>query len=217
MATQDTVKTLKAALTDKLHIDEKSAHISVKLDRDAIVIEGQVEGIAQKKRALYTAMGLRGVAGIVDRLLVRPSAHMSDAEIKQHLLDAIAQEPTLSGCGIRAEVLGGVVDLEGTVGSLTHKRLAGVLAWWVPGSADVINSLEVSPAEDDTDDEITDAVKIVFEKDKLVDGAVISVATKECVVTLGGAVKSEAEKNAAEDDAWYVWGVNEVVNNIVVK
>ncbi|HEX5022545.1 MAG TPA: hypothetical protein VFX54_17890 [Candidatus Binatia bacterium] len=29
----------------------------------------------------------------------------------------------------------------------THKRLAGVLAWWVPGTRDVVDGLEEVPAE----------------------------------------------------------------------
>ena len=108
------------------------------------------------------------------------------------------------------------MELEGTVPSLTHKRLAGVLAWWVPGSMDVINSLEVDPPEDDNEDEICDAVKLVLEKDRLVDAFKVRVAARDWVVTLDGTVSSEGEKAAAEKDAWYVWGVNEVKNNLSV-
>ncbi|NIO09735.1 MAG: BON domain-containing protein, partial [Deltaproteobacteria bacterium] len=35
---------------------------------------------------------------------------------------------------IEIEVENGVVVLNGHVPSMSHKRLAGVLAWWVPGS-----------------------------------------------------------------------------------
>lgn len=213
---KDPVKVLRAALTDTLHIDLARNPIECRLEDDAVVMEGMVEGIAEKKRALLIAMGLEGVPGVVDRLRVRPSSVMTDEEIKQHIIDAISWENTLSAADIRAEVSGGVVDLEGKVGSLTHKRLAGVLAWWVPGSMDVINSLEIEPAEEDTDDEITDAVRTALEKDRLVDASCISVRTKDWVVTLSGTVASEAEKSAAEADAWYVWGVNDVINNIEV-
>jgi osmotically-inducible protein OsmY len=43
----------------------------------------------------------------------------------------------------------GVVTLDGEVSSLAHKRLCGVLAWWVPGSRDVVNGLEVRVDEVD--------------------------------------------------------------------
>jgi osmotically-inducible protein OsmY len=110
----------------------------------------------------------------------------------------------------------GVVLLEGQTPSLSHKRLAGALAWWVPGSRDVLNCLEVVPPEEDNDDEITDAVKIVLDKDPFVDEVQILVATRNRVVTLQGAVRSEGEKDMAEFDAWFVFGVDRVINNLQV-
>ena len=110
----------------------------------------------------------------------------------------------------------GVVLLEGQAPSLSHKRLAGALAWWVPGSRDVLNCLEVVPPEEDNDDEITDAVKIILDKDPFVDDVQILVVTRNRVVTLEGAVRSEGEKDMAEFDAWFVFGVDKVVNNLQV-
>jgi osmotically-inducible protein OsmY len=110
----------------------------------------------------------------------------------------------------------GVVLLEGQAPSLSHKRLAGALAWWVPGSRDVLNCLEVVPPEDDNNDEITDAVKIVLGKDPFVDDVQVLVSTRDRVVTLEGAVKSEGEKDMAEFDAWFVFGVDRVINNLQV-
>ncbi|MFQ5466215.1 MAG: BON domain-containing protein [Thermodesulfobacteriota bacterium] len=212
----DPVKTLKAALTERLHIDHATNPITCAVEDGAMVIEGLVDDIAQKKRALLIAMGLEGISGVVDRLKVRPAREMTDEEIHQHVTDAISWENTLAATGISVEVNDGVVDLEGTVGSLTHKRLAGVFAWWVPGVMDVINSLEVAPPEEDSDDEVTDAVRTILEKDRIVDAGNISVSTRDWVVTLSGAAGSEEARGAAGADAWYVWGVNEVVNDIIV-
>ena len=141
---------------------------------------------------------------------------MLKGDLKNHIYDAFLEEPTLRDITIEVDVNNGMVDLEGTVPSLSHKRLAGVLAWWVPGSADVINSLEVNPPEEDSDEEITEAVVLALEKDILVNHSNIKVTTKNWVVTLDGAVHSEPAKNAAEDDAWYVWGVNEVKSRLKV-
>jgi osmotically-inducible protein OsmY len=44
---------------------------------------------------------------------------------------------------------GDVVTLNGQVPSLSHKRLAGVLAWWVPGVRDVVDGLAVEPTQSD--------------------------------------------------------------------
>jgi hypothetical protein len=85
---------------------------------------------------------------------------------------------------IEVSVEDGVVTLDGDVPSLSHKRLAGVLAWWAPGSCDVVNGLAVEPDDDDTDEEILDALRIVLDKDPVVDATQISASCKNSVVTL---------------------------------
>lgn len=218
MNATEIIKTIKAALEKELHIDPAKTPIHIKVENSAVVMEGAVDKIAHKKRALLIAMGISGTSGVVDRLRVNPATKMGDKEIKNHICDAFFEEQTLNSIKFDVEVNNGIVDIEGAVPSLSHKRLAGVLAWWVPGTQDVINSLEVPPPEEDSDDEITDAVMLALEKDKLVNHSNIKVLTKNWVVTLEGAVQSEAAKNAAEDDAWYVWGVNVVINRLrVVK
>ena len=217
MKENEPLKRLSALLTENLHIDFKKNPIHLKMEGDAVSVEGMVDGIADKKRAILLAMGIEGTSGVIDRLRVKPARVMSDKEIYSHLINAISEEPTLGPQDIRIEVKDAVVDIEGVVGSLSHKRLCGVFAWWVPGSVDVINSLEVEPPEEDTDDEISDALRVALEKDLIVDESAISVSTRNWVVTLSGTVKSDSQKEAAEADAWYVWGVNEVVNKIKVS
>lgn len=217
MEPKDPIKTMTAFLTDRLHIDPVAGHLKVHLTDKTLTIEGLIESIALKKRALLFAMSITGADGVVDRLKVRPSKRMTDDEIKVHVYHSYSSEPTLKGSSIRAEIKDGVIDIEGVVGSLTHKRLAGVLAWWVPGTMDVINSLEVAPPEQDTDDEVSDALRIIIEKDSLIDASAINISARNWIVTLEGSAKSEAEKNAAEEDAWYTWGVNDVINRINVE
>lgn len=211
----DPVKTLKGLLIEKLHLDPMGAGLNVSLIDGSVLIEGVVDRIAQKKRALFIAMN-SGFEGVVDRLRLVPSMRMSDAEIQKHIYDAFAGEDTLKDYDLKVEVSDSVVDIEGSVISLSHKRLAGALAWWVPGVMDVINSIELDPPEDDNDDEIRDAVRIILEKDRLVDAASIHVSSKDWVVMLSGVCGSVFERNAAEDDAWFTWGVNEVINRIII-
>jgi osmotically-inducible protein OsmY len=95
--------------------------------------------------------------------------------------------------------------------------LAGVLAWWVPGSRDVVNGLEEAPPEEDNDDEVTDAVRLVLEKDPFVNADQIRISTQNYVVTLEGLVLNKEVKEMAEFDAWYVFGVDKVVNKLIVE
>lgn len=212
----DPAKALKAILVEELHLNPMEFPIHIWVENNSIGVEGVVEKVSQKKKAVLFAMGLEGVTGVIDRLTVKPCNHMSDAEIQSHLLNAISGDSALQGSKISVEVRDGVVDIEGTVISLSHKRMAGVFAWWVPGSLDVINSLEITPPEEDNDDEVSDALRLILEKDRLVDASSLKVHTHNWVVTLEGVAGSDAEREAAEDDAWYTWGVNWVNNRIIV-
>ena len=106
------------------------------------------------------------------------------------------------------------MTLNGRVESLSHKRLAGLLAWWVPGTRDVVNGIEVKPAEDDSDDEITDAVTMALEKNRLLVHDSIKVNTHNSVVTIEGVVPNRRQAEMAEADAWYIFGVDGVINHL---
>ena len=87
----------------------------------------------------------------------------------------------------------------------------------MPGTRDVINGLEEVPPEDDNDDELRDAIRLVLEKDPFVNASKLRVNSKDWVVTLEGLVPTETMKQMAERDAWYVLGVKAVVNRLEVK
>ncbi|WP_159588840.1 BON domain-containing protein [Chelativorans xinjiangense] len=212
----------------------------IRLEADgAILIEGEVNTVAQKRLALERLAAIPGINGIVDRLHLRPPVPMSDDGILDHLRKTFIQESAFTGAriaerqGERAvlvrgspyhefgtiefEVENGVVTLNGSVPSLTSKRLAGVLAWWVPGSRDVINGIAVNPPEEDAPILIEEAVRIALEKDRFVDASQVRVGIRGRIARLTGLVKASEMRYAAEADAWYVFGVDDVVNEIEVK
>lgn len=141
-----------------------------------LTLEGEAENVAAKKLSMELAVAVAGVTGIVDRLHVAPSIRMGDGAILDAVRDALLQERTLENCTIRmirkgqietvrearvephgvirVSVTDGVVLLDDHVMTLTQKRLAGVLAWWVPGSRDVINGMEVILQEEDSDEDL---------------------------------------------------------------
>jgi osmotically-inducible protein OsmY len=118
---------------------------------------------------------------------------------------------------IQVSVTDGVVLLDDHVTSLIQKWLAGVLAWWVPGSRDVINGMEVVSLQEDSDEEIAKAVRLVLGKDPFVNVERIRVRVKKAVVTLEGDAPSAPQKEMAEFDAWYVFAVDKVDNRMEVR
>jgi osmotically-inducible protein OsmY len=220
----------------RLAADEPS--IALTFEDGSLVMEGVVADVAAKKLALERAAALPEVIGIVDRLHTRPALEMDDDEVRRLVIDAMLQEPAFGDLAIRerigsrcdavrepptelagaleVSVVDGVVFLDGAVPGLEYKRLAGVLAWWVPGSRDVINGMAVDPDEEDDDGAIADAVRTALEKDPFVDASQIRIGVDDAVVTLHGYVASRAEREMAEFDAWYVFAVDRVVNLIDV-
>ena len=233
------IKNVMAALEREPKVDFHHYPIAVDFDAGVLTLEGNVKDIAAKKLALETGGAVATVTGLVDRLKVVAAEHMTDEVILEHVRDALLQEPALSNCALRLRladrqqvmresptdskavvevaVQNGNVLLEGEVPSLSHKRLAGVLAWWVPGTQNVLNCLMVEPPEEDSDDEMTDALRLILEKDPFVNADQIRIRARDRVVTLEGLVSNETESEIAEHDAWYVFGVDKVVNRLELR
>lgn len=201
--------------------------------------EGKLDDVAAKRLALARIAAVPGVTGIVDRLRVAAAQPMEDGQIRDLVRDALVGEPALANIAVRELVKGewltareypaergdeiriavadGIVTLSGDVPGLAQKRLAGVLAWWVPGAEDVVNGIAVTPPEEDNDEEVTEAVRIALEKDPFVDASQLHVRTTDHVVLLEGLVPSDAQRHMAESDAWYVFAVDDVDNRIAVQ
>jgi len=236
-----TVKSVRAALERESRIDLHRWPVSIELTTDdALVLEGEVGSVAAKKRALEIAGSWHNVRGVVDRLHVAPSERKGDGAMLDSLTASLLGAAELKNCTLRAvkkggarmvqesggedssgdilvSVKAGIVTLDGWVLSLSHKRMAGVLAWWTPGCRDVVDCLEVLPPEQDNDDEVSDALSLVLELDPLIPHPEqIHVQTRNYVVTLEGLVNTETEKTRAEQDAWCLFAVDKVVNRLTV-
>ena len=209
-----------------------------------LVLQGYVATLAEKKLALLRAAAIPGVSSLVDRVHLTPSAPASDRHIRAQLRELFAEDPNFSDIELREDVAAGVlatefkpvsglhestggrvdievedgvVTLNGKVSTLVRKRLAGAMAWWIPGVRDVVNGIVVDPPEDDGPDQIEEAVRSVLERDRAVDAAQIRAGVRVRTVRLTGLVPSEAMRAKAENDAWSVFGVDDVVNQIAVR
>jgi len=231
------VKAVKAAFEREPRINLHRYPLRMDFQDGVLTLEGEVEHVAAKKIGLELAIAVPGVTGIVDRLHVAPALRMGDGAVLDAVRDALLQEPLLQNCTLRVirkgvqelvrdsredphgvvdiSVRDGVVLLDNHVNTLLQKRLAGVLAWWVPGSRDVVNGMEVVPMQEDSDAEMAKAVDLAIHRDHLVQSEGIRVSVARSVVTLDGSVPTDAQKDMAESDAWYVFGVDRVINHLV--
>lgn len=210
---------------------QRHRHLQAAIEEDVVFLSGAVDSICAKRLIPRIAAEASGGLGIKDELRVQPREARGDqelvAEIKRQLSDdamfgdyrvvtARERAGEADGRVIAVDAKDGIVQLAGRVESLRHRRLAEVLAWWSPGCADVDNRLYVSPPEQDSDAAVTDAVRLVLERDPRVDAAHLAIRTIDRIVTLIGILPDEAQKQLTECDAWYVAGVHDVDSRIRV-
>jgi len=208
-------------------------NIRAMIDQTVATLAGQVANIAVKKRVMRRMATLPELTGIIDHVRVAPTRRMTDDELSAGVLDTLRREPTLRDCALALQgrvrrrkrkssgrielaVKEGVVTLNGDVPSLAYKQIAGVLAWWVPGTREVINGLGATSPVENVDEELTDIVSRMLSRDPALDASRIEVSTRNSAVQLLGLVPTASEHDQAEFDAWYVYGVAGVENRIEV-
>jgi len=236
----DVGKEVKAALEVDPRVDLHRFPIHLVSDGEGqLRLEGEVESLVAKRVAMAHAQRVCGTDRVVDALRIVTTEPRGDGEIRDAFARGLEQQPELRNCTVRQLNRGklemvheahsdwpsgeigiaveeGVVAIDGKVISLSHKRMIEAIAWWTPGCRDVVNRLQVVPAEEDNDDELADAIRLVFEMDPLIHADQIGIRAERGVVTLAGLLQRDEEKRMAEVDAWSVCGVTDVQNRIQV-
>lgn len=228
MSEESIASAIRAALEVDRDINMHASTITIKVE-DVIHLEGEVADIIAKRKALRIAHQHAGGLPIEDRLRLVSIERIIGDQLRDAALGALRREPAFAEIDIdtgtdapsgqdrdwmRVTAVDCSIKVTGEVKSLSHRRFAEVLLWWLPGSCDVYNGLHVRPPQADHDEEITDVVRMVFDKEPALDAEQISVVTRDREVTLRGAVTSEAQKQIAARDVWYIPGVHAVHNEL---
>ncbi|MFM0206199.1 BON domain-containing protein [Paraburkholderia sediminicola] len=234
------LKQVMAAFERESHLKLHNHPIHMSFDDGTLTVAGEVPDVASKKRLLRLTQRHSEGKPLVDRLRVTANPPIADGELRTHIGERLAQAVDFRNCVICVRVKGqldvlrgtmdeagnngsgvievtvedGVVTLTGQVISLSHRHLASVTAWWVGGCRDVVNLLELVPAEADGDDEISEVLHLVLETDLRVRAEQITINVENRKITLAGWVPTEAEKRQAEQDAWCLDAIGGVVNRI---
>lgn len=236
----DLSQQVQAALAAEPRLDLRSHPIRLRTEGARLVLEGEVPDVAAKRMACAAAQRAAGDCEVIDALRLAPAEPRTDRQVRDALANALLHQRELHNCTVRQQDHGrreflqeahddwpsgeielqvedGEITLTGKVISLSHKRMIEALAWRTPGCRNVIDRLQVVPAEDDNDDELTDAIRLVLEMDPHVHADQLGVRSEDGVVTLAGVLRRDEEKRLAEMDAWSVWGVRDVRNRIEVR
>jgi osmotically-inducible protein OsmY len=106
-----------------------------------VTLSGQVPWQYQRAEAEHVVSRLRGVAGVINLIVIAP--YEQPADISRKIEDALRRCASLDAQWITVESYKGQVVLRGSVRSRPERAQAEAIAWCAPGVAEVINHLAI--------------------------------------------------------------------------
>jgi osmotically-inducible protein OsmY len=128
------------ALRAKLFVPAE--RIKVTVDQGLIILEGDVRWQFQRKAAERAVQNLPAVAGVSNRIQVRP--RVTPDELQSKIEAALTRQAVLGAQRISVEVNGDEVILRGTVRSWKEREEAERTAWSAPGVRSVNSQIIVA-------------------------------------------------------------------------
>ena len=221
---------IRRDIVDALLMDPAtdSYEIDVEVVNNAATLSGTVESQQEKILCETVAKGVKGVTAVNNNIDVKLTRERSDDEIKADVEKALEWDAYVDHGLVIVHVEDGTVNLLGTVGSASEKRLALVDAYVRGVKAVDVSELKVERwARDEdlrkkkyavkTEDAIRKAVEDALILDPRVSSFEIDTEVSGNVVTLRGTVDNLKAKLSAAQDARNTVGVRAVDNRIKVK
>lgn len=131
-----------ARSTLQWHASLPSASIKVRVEKGWVTLAGEVEWAYQRELAERSVGHLRGVAGVINLLAIKP--RVGPPDVAKRIDAALRRHAEREAAHIRVEVLGSVVTLNGQVDSPQERQAAVGAAWSAPGVTSVIDHLPLS-------------------------------------------------------------------------
>jgi osmotically-inducible protein OsmY len=144
---------------------------------------------------------------------------MTDAQLRQDVLDELEFEPSIDAAHIGVTAEKGVVALTGHVANYSQKIAAVTAVRRVKGVRGIADEIEVRylSSAKTSDDELAQRAIMMLDWDIAVPPNAVNVLVRDGWLTLSGSVNWEFERKSAEDDVRKLDGVRGVINQIEVR
>ena len=197
--------------------DISEADIAVAVKDGVVTLTGFVRSYAQKWQAERDAKRVAGVVAVANDIEVRLPAidQRPDPEIARDAVSALKTQLPYSADRIKVVLNNGWVTLEGELEWNYQKERAEEAVRHIKGVKGVMNMIMLKPRLSPT--EIKRKIEEAFKRSAEIDANRIVVETNGSEVILKGSVRSWAEREEAEREAWRAPGVTKVIDQIEIR
>ena len=212
-------KQLRQTVLDELEFDPSidTSHISVAAEDGVVTLNGHVGSYYEKFDIERAVRRIKGVTAIAEEIGVRyPSdKKISDDEIAKRAVNILKWYAVIPHEAVQVTVQRGLVTLSGQVNWQYQKKAAEDAVRKLSGTIGIVNNIIIAPKVEPSDvqKKIEDALRRRAE----VKAKTIRINVRDRnKISLEGVVDSWDEREAAENAAWSVAGVQAVDNRLTI-
>lgn len=194
-----------------------ASEIGVAVKNGVVTLTGMVDTYSKKVYAERAAKKVAGVKAIAEDIQVgvSPAYRKTDAEIAEAVINALKWHTQIPDEKLKVKVEDGIVKLEGEVEWNYQRTQAKSAIENLAGVRLVNNFITVKSRITPTD--IQQKINAAFQRSANIDASRITAEVVGSKVILKGKVRSFAEKDDAENAAWYASGVTSVESKIEIE